>query len=53
MLDCIYDQNGNHVIQKCIEKLPYEAIDFIVRAVTEQRETVSKLCVHTYGCRVI
>jgi pumilio RNA-binding family len=33
--------------------MPHDAIDFIVRAVTEHKDTVSKLCVHTYGCRVI
>ena len=30
---CIEDQNANHVIQKCIECLPAERIQFIVDAV--------------------
>ena len=30
VLKCIKDQNGNHVIQKCIERIPAERIQFII-----------------------
>lgn len=33
--------------------MPHEQVDFIVAAVQEKKDTVSSLCVHTYGCRVI
>lgn len=49
-MDCVNDQNGNHVIQKCIEKMANTGIDFIVKPVSS---SVYELCVHTYGCRVI
>ena len=44
------DQNGNHVIQKAIERVPAEHIRFIVDAF---RGHTKKLAVHPYGCRVI
>ena len=50
VLDCINDQNGNHVIQKCIECVPTEHIGFIVSAFQGQ---VASLSMHPYGCRVI
>lgn len=46
----IKDQNGNHVIQKVIEVVPREHLDFIMEAMRGQ---VSPLAQHTYGCRVI
>ena len=30
VIECINDQNGNHVIQKCIEKMPPDTVDFVV-----------------------
>ncbi|KAG2241434.1 hypothetical protein Bca52824_096581 [Brassica carinata] len=30
VLKCVHDQNGNHVIQKCIERLPQDCIQFII-----------------------
>jgi len=30
VLQCIKDQNGNHVIQKCIEMVPPDQIQFII-----------------------
>lgn len=50
IIECINDQNGNHVIQKCIEKMPCDTIDFIIQPVIDN---ACELCVHTYGCRVI
>lgn len=50
VLKIIRDQNGNHVVQKAIERVPAEHIHFIVEA---HRGDVVKLAQHTYGCRVI
>jgi pumilio RNA-binding family len=47
---CVRDQNGNHVIQKCIECIPQHAIEFIVSTFYDQ---VVMLSTHPYGCRVI
>lgn len=50
VLRCVRDQNGNHVIQKCIECVPENDIDFIVTTFYDQVVTLST---HPYGCRVI
>uniref|UniRef100_A0A453Q3C6 PUM-HD domain-containing protein n=1 Tax=Aegilops tauschii subsp. strangulata TaxID=200361 RepID=A0A453Q3C6_AEGTS len=50
ILKLVRDQNGNHVIQKCIECIPQERIQFIVSAFYGQ---VVELSTHPYGCRVI
>lgn len=50
VLQCVKDQNGNHVIQKCIEKVPSRTILFIVDAFHGH---VYSLATHPYGCRVI
>ena len=50
VMKCVRDQNGNHVIQKCIECIPQEKIQFIISAFCGQ---VVALCSHPYGCRVI
>jgi mRNA-binding protein PUF3 len=50
VLQCVRDQNGNHVIQKAIERVPLEHIQFIIEAF---RGNVGSLSVHSYGCRVI
>lgn len=50
VLRCVRDQNGNHVIQKCIECVPTERIGFIISAF---RGHVATLSMHPYGCRVI
>jgi len=50
VLKCVKDQNGNHVIQKAIECVPAEHIQFIINAFTGQ---VYTLATHPYGCRVI
>lgn len=36
IVKCIEDQNGNHVIQKCIECCDPKSIDFIVNDVLKQ-----------------
>ncbi|KAL6980568.1 hypothetical protein U1Q18_022209 [Sarracenia purpurea var. burkii] len=50
VMRCVRDQNGNHVIQKCIECIPQEAIQFIISVFYDQVVTLST---HPYGCRVI
>jgi len=50
VMKCVRDQNGNHVIQKCIECVPQERIQFIISAFYGQ---VVALSTHPYGCRVI
>ncbi|CAM9938337.1 unnamed protein product, partial [Chrysoparadoxa australica] len=60
VMGCVQDQNGNHVIQKCIEVVSVKAkqegsylhrhIHFIIDAFKDQ---VEKLSTHAYGCRVI
>ncbi|KAI3378202.1 hypothetical protein SNEBB_009562 [Seison nebaliae] len=50
VVKCIMDQNGNHVVQKCIECCNSNKIDFIIDDVLTQ---VVKLSTHPYGCRVI
>jgi pumilio RNA-binding family len=49
-MKCVRDQNGNHVIQKCIESVPAEKIGFIFSAFCGE---VATLSMHPYGCRVI
>ena len=50
VMRCVRDQNGNHVIQKCIECVPTEHIQFIISACYGQ---VVMLSTHPYGCRVV
>lgn len=50
IMKCVRDQNGNHVIQKCIECVPTNRIGFITSAFCGQ---VASLSTHPYGCRVI
>ena len=50
VLRCVRDQNGNHVIQKAIERVPSEHVQFVINAFIGQ---VEKLATHPYGCRVI
>lgn len=50
VMKCVRDQNGNHVIQKCIECVPQDRIQFIISSFYSQ---VVALSTHPYGCRVI
>ena len=51
ILVCCKDQNGNHVIQKSIEKIkPFSKIRFILTSLDTQ---IYHLSTHPYGCRVI
>ena len=49
-MKCVKDQNGNHVVQKAIERVPAEHIQFIISAFTGR---VQESATHPYGCRVI
>ena len=51
VLKCVKDQNGNHVVQKCIETVEPSCLQFIIAAVF--RGQVFSLSTHPYGCRVI
>jgi pumilio RNA-binding family len=48
--DCIASDHGNHVIQKCIEQMPPDTLDFIIKAVEEQ---LLKVTQGRHGCRVM
>lgn len=50
VLKCVKDQNGNHVVQKCIECVDPECLQFIIDSFRDQ---VFALSTHPYGCRVI
>lgn len=50
VVKCVEDQNGNHVIQKCVEKLSLDEARFIP---DEIQGKVERLSLHCYGCRVI
>lgn len=50
IMKCVRDQNGNHVIQKCIECVPEDSIQFIISTFYGH---VVPLSTHPYGCRVI
>ena len=50
VMKCVRDQNGNHVVQKCIECVPQDHIQFIISAFYGQVVVLSS---HPYGCRVI
>ena len=47
---CIENQNGNHVIQKLIDRIDIKENDEIYEVVYNNLISLSK---HTYGCRVI
>ena len=41
VLSCVEDQNANHVIQKCLERMPVNEIEFIIE-VNNRRNIVEK-----------
>ncbi|KAK6971805.1 armadillo-type protein [Favolaschia claudopus] len=49
IMKCINDTNGNHVIQKIIERVPPESLGFVSTFVKK----VSELAAHPFGCRVL
>jgi len=50
VLDCVRDQNGNHVIQVVVKHVPVEYTEFVVNAFIGQ---IQHLATHPYGCRVV
>lgn len=51
LLSLVFDQNGNHVIQKCIEKIkPFPRLKFFFDCFRGQYVVMST---HSYGCRVV
>mmetsp|Transcript_11949 Transcript_11949/g.14504 ORF Transcript_11949/g.14504 Transcript_11949/m.14504 type:complete len:476 (-) Transcript_11949:316-1743(-) len=49
--ECVRDQNGNHVIQKCIEQVrPISRISPMLDSFTGKYAAMAK---HPYGCRVV
>jgi mRNA-binding protein PUF3 len=50
VMKTVQDQNGNHVIQKVIDRVPIEHIQVVVESF---RGHVGRLAVNSYGCRVI
>jgi hypothetical protein len=50
IIRCVEDSNGNHVIQKIVEQIPSEKVQFIVEAFQTR---VYEMSVHQFGCRVI
>ena len=50
VLKVVKDQNGNHVVQKAIERIPGEHVQFIIDA---HRGQMAKISTHQYGCRVV
>ncbi|KAI8546997.1 hypothetical protein RHMOL_Rhmol07G0162400 [Rhododendron molle] len=53
VMRCVRDQNGNHVIQKCIKCIPVEAIQFIISVFYDQLVSLVTLSTHPYVCHVI
>ncbi|KAF8894634.1 armadillo-type protein [Infundibulicybe gibba] len=49
VLKCVKDANGNHVIQKLIERVSPDRLGFV----TSFRGNVYDLSTHPYGCRVL
>jgi len=50
VLNCVRDQNGNHVIQVVVKHVPVKYTQFVVDAFIGQ---VQHLATHPYGCRVV
>ncbi|KEG10770.1 pumilio/PUF RNA binding protein 2 [Trypanosoma grayi] len=49
LVDCVFDQNANHVAQKIIEVMP-EKTQFVTEAFMSRLKSLSR---HPYGCRVL
>jgi hypothetical protein len=49
VVECVFDQNANHVVQKVVEVCPADA-QFIVDAFIPD---LGELACHAYGCRVL
>jgi hypothetical protein len=47
---CVEDANGNHVVQKIVEQVSSNKIQFIVDAF---KTRIFEMSIHQFGCRVI
>jgi len=45
--------HGNHVLQKCINTMQPESLQFIVDEISKQEGLVAQTARHRYGCRII
>jgi len=48
--ECVEDSNGNHVIQKIVESVNSDKVQFIIDSF---KDRVYEMSVHQYGCRII
>jgi len=58
VIECVEDQNANHVIQKLIERLPVvgggkDSAESLRNLVQEFFGHVPRMAMHCYGCRVV
>jgi len=53
IVDLCMDVNGNHVMQKFADCLPSFALHEFVQYLTDPPSIVTRLSLHSYGCRVI
>ena len=54
VIECVEDQNANHVIQKLIERLPVGKDSQSLRKLVEEfLGHVPRMAMHCYGCRVV
>jgi pumilio RNA-binding family len=51
--DLLESQHGNHVLQKCIEVLPPQAVQFIIDELAFWPMSWAGVAKHRFGCRVI
>ena len=50
VLKCVKDQNGNHVVQKCIECVQPHALHFIIEAFKGQVGLYACMHFHRHVC---
>ena len=50
VMECVRDQNANHVLQMSVQYAPQNVVKFIIDAFIGQAVDLSK---HPYGCRVM
>jgi hypothetical protein len=50
LLTKMMGRNANHVIQRCLERVPSDKLQFVIDACRGQ---VYNLATHPYGCRVL
>lgn len=54
VLKCVKDQNGNHVVQKCIECVQPQSLQFIIDAFKGQVSDLGKKYgKQIYGCFIV